>query len=94
MTQVQCTSRLVIMCLLLVSMTAKVDGLIEVHERVRGHLIVARRKHTGLLTLGVLLHGHELRHVTVCCGGEGSLSELIRRSCATASEHEIVSCVG
>ena len=41
MTQVQCTSRLVIMCLLLVSMTAKVDGLIEVHERVRGHLIVA-----------------------------------------------------
>ena len=58
----QSTSWLVMMYLLLVSVTAKVDTLTKVvHYRVSSHLVVvvmaALWKHAGLLALSMLLHG-------------------------------------
>ena len=87
----QSASRLVVMCLLLVSMAAEVDGLAEVmvHKRVLSsrHLVVVMRmgmtcwEQAGLLALR--LHGYEVGHIAAGGAGEQrSLVELVRGNCA------------
>ena len=79
----QCGSVLLVM-VLLITMTSKVYiALAKLHKRVNQSPVSWQHRWPIVLAWVLLLHHHEVRHVG--CASEGTLRELIRRSCVSLS---------